>query len=159
MDVRGYDIGTVTFDDPTVYNDGTLGGITVSGNFVGNYPPLLNSVQCRWVQIITTNSPLNTNAAANTPYFDPGELDPTGDKDPFYWNTTLKGNDGNNYPQFYYVNIAMFGVAAVAALLAYEHSLVRHDDLSKLNAAFFTMNGVISVVFFVFVAGDLLIRR
>ncbi len=55
--------------------------------------------------------------------------------------------------------LAMFGVAAVAALLAYEHSLVRHDDLSKLNAAFFTMNGVISVVFFMFVAGDLLIRR
>jgi 4-hydroxybenzoate polyprenyltransferase len=55
--------------------------------------------------------------------------------------------------------IAMLGVALVAALLAYEHSLVRHDDLSKLNAAFFTMNGVISVVFFAFVAGDLLIRR
>jgi len=55
--------------------------------------------------------------------------------------------------------IAMTGVAAVAALLAYEHSLVRHDDLSKLNAAFFTMNGVISVVFFAFVAGDVLARR
>ena len=45
------------------------------------------------------------------------------------------------------------------ALLAYEHSLVRHDDLGKLNAAFFTMNGVISVVFFGFVAGDVLMRR
>ncbi len=55
--------------------------------------------------------------------------------------------------------LAAVGVIAVAALLAYEHSLVRHDDLSKLNAAFFTMNGVISVVFFVFVAGDLLVRR
>ncbi|MFZ1919177.1 MAG: UbiA-like polyprenyltransferase [Terriglobales bacterium] len=55
--------------------------------------------------------------------------------------------------------LAFIGVFAVAALLAYEHSLVRHDDLSKLNAAFFTMNGVISVVFFVFVAGDLLLRR
>jgi 4-hydroxybenzoate polyprenyltransferase len=55
--------------------------------------------------------------------------------------------------------IAMLGVLAVAALLAYEHSLVRHDDLSKLNAAFFTMNGVISVVFFVFVAGDVLMKR
>ncbi|MGH9643851.1 MAG: UbiA-like polyprenyltransferase, partial [Terriglobales bacterium] len=41
--------------------------------------------------------------------------------------------------------LAVMGVIAVAALLAYEHSLVRHDDLSKLNAAFFTMNGVISV--------------
>jgi 4-hydroxybenzoate polyprenyltransferase len=55
--------------------------------------------------------------------------------------------------------IALMGVAAVAALLAYEHSLVRHDDLGKLNAAFFTMNGVISVVFFGFVAGDVLMRR
>src|SRR5271155_356926 len=55
--------------------------------------------------------------------------------------------------------LAVVGVIAVAALLLYEHSLVRHDDLSKLNAAFFTMNGVISVVFFFFVAGDLLLRR
>jgi len=55
--------------------------------------------------------------------------------------------------------LAIAGVAAVAALLLYEHTLVRHDDLSKLNAAFFTMNGVISVVFFFFVAGDLLLRR
>jgi 4-hydroxybenzoate polyprenyltransferase len=55
--------------------------------------------------------------------------------------------------------LAMAGVAIVALLLAYEHSLVRHDDLSKLNAAFFTMNGVISVVFFIFVAGDLLLRK
>ena len=46
----------------------------------------------------------------------------------------------------------------VAALLAYEHSLVASDDLSKFNAAFFTMNGVIAVVFFVFVAADLLLR-
>jgi 4-hydroxybenzoate polyprenyltransferase len=55
--------------------------------------------------------------------------------------------------------LAVVGVIAVAALLLYEHALVRHDDLSKLNAAFFTMNGVISVVFFFFVAGDLLLRR
>jgi 4-hydroxybenzoate polyprenyltransferase len=55
--------------------------------------------------------------------------------------------------------LAMVGIIAVAALLLYEHSLVRHDDLSKLNAAFFTMNGVISVVFFFFVAGDLLVRH
>ena len=54
--------------------------------------------------------------------------------------------------------LAVVGVIAVALLLAYEHSLVRHDDLSKLNAAFFTMNGVISVVFFVFVAADILRR-
>jgi 4-hydroxybenzoate polyprenyltransferase len=55
--------------------------------------------------------------------------------------------------------LAIAGVIAVALLLAYEHSLVSPRDLSKLNAAFFTMNGVISVVFFVFVAADLLLRR
>jgi 4-hydroxybenzoate polyprenyltransferase len=46
------------------------------------------------------------------------------------------------------------GVAAVAGLLAYEHSLVRPGDLRRLDAAFFTMNGVISVTFFVFVLLD-----
>ncbi|HVO82630.1 MAG TPA: UbiA-like polyprenyltransferase [Terriglobales bacterium] len=55
--------------------------------------------------------------------------------------------------------LAAAGVVAVAALLAYEHSLVSADDLSRLNAAFFTMNGVISVVFFCFVAADLLVAK
>ena len=44
-----------------------------------------------------------------------------------------------------------FGVVAVALLLAYEHSLVRPGDLRRLDAAFFTVNGLISVVFFAFV--------
>ena len=48
------------------------------------------------------------------------------------------------------------GVVAVAALLFYEHSLVRPGHLARLNAAFFTVNGVIAVVFFVFVALDTL---
>ena len=55
--------------------------------------------------------------------------------------------------------LAACGVLAVVLLLLYEHSLVKADDLSKLNAAFFTMNGIISVLFFVFVAGDLLLRK
>src|SRR4051812_26726452 len=55
--------------------------------------------------------------------------------------------------------IAVAGVVAVATLLGYEHSLVSHEDLSKLNAAFFTMNGVISVMFFFFIAAAVLIRR
>jgi 4-hydroxybenzoate polyprenyltransferase len=46
------------------------------------------------------------------------------------------------------------GVAAVAALLVYEHALVRPNDLRRLDAAFFTMNGVISVAFAVFVIAD-----
>ncbi|MCU1285751.1 MAG: putative 4-hydroxybenzoate polyprenyltransferase [Acidobacteriales bacterium] len=54
--------------------------------------------------------------------------------------------------------LAIVGLVIVAMLLAYEHSLVRADDLSKLNAAFFTMNGVIAVVFFVFIAADLLVK-
>ncbi len=53
---------------------------------------------------------------------------------------------------------AVLGVVAVLALLAYEHSLVSARDLTKLNAAFFTMNGIIAVVFFVFLAADLLLR-
>ena len=49
------------------------------------------------------------------------------------------------------------GVAATAGLLAYEHSIVRPGDLHRLDAAFFTLNGVISVVFFAFVALDVLV--
>ena len=48
------------------------------------------------------------------------------------------------------------GVVAVAALLVYEHSLVSPRDTSRLDAAFFTMNGVISVTFFAFVLLDVL---
>jgi 4-hydroxybenzoate polyprenyltransferase len=55
--------------------------------------------------------------------------------------------------------VAIAGVVVVAVLLVYEHSLVTADNLSKLNAAFFTMNGVISVVFFGFVAADILLLR
>jgi 4-hydroxybenzoate polyprenyltransferase len=54
--------------------------------------------------------------------------------------------------------LADAGVIVVGLLLAYEHSLVSANDLSRLNAAFFTMNGFISVIFFLFVAGDLLSR-
>jgi 4-hydroxybenzoate polyprenyltransferase len=54
---------------------------------------------------------------------------------------------------------ALIGIAAVALLLLYEHMIVSPGDLRRLNAAFFTMNGVISVVYFLFVAADLLVRR
>jgi 4-hydroxybenzoate polyprenyltransferase len=49
------------------------------------------------------------------------------------------------------------GVAATIALLVYEHSIVRPGDLRRLDAAFFTLNGVISVLFFAFVALDVLV--
>ncbi len=48
------------------------------------------------------------------------------------------------------------GVACVALLLGYEHSLVRPGDLRRLDAAFFTMNGVISVAYCAFVLADVL---
>ena len=46
------------------------------------------------------------------------------------------------------------GVLDVAGLLAYEHAIVSPSDLRRLNMAFFTMNGVISIVFFCFVLAD-----
>lgn len=46
--------------------------------------------------------------------------------------------------------LAWAGIAVVASLLAYEHSLVKPDDLSKLDAAFFTVNGYISLLFLLF---------
>src|SRR5437764_7403889 len=55
--------------------------------------------------------------------------------------------------------LSIIGVAVVFLLLGYEHSLVSKDDLSKLNAAFFTMNGVIAVVFFIFLALDLTLHH
>ncbi|MFZ2086693.1 MAG: UbiA-like polyprenyltransferase [Candidatus Sulfotelmatobacter sp.] len=62
-------------------------------------------------------------------------------------------------PAFGLGKLALCGVIAVMLLLLYEHSLVKPDDLSRLNDAFFTMNGVISVVFALFVAADLLLRK
>jgi 4-hydroxybenzoate polyprenyltransferase len=55
--------------------------------------------------------------------------------------------------------LAAAGIAAVAGLLIYEHRLVRADDLSRVDAAFFTMNGWVSVLFFVFWAGDVYLGR
>jgi 4-hydroxybenzoate polyprenyltransferase len=55
-------------------------------------------------------------------------------------------------------SIAIAGVAAVAALLAWEHRLVRATDLSRIDAAFFTMNGYVSVIFFLFWAAAIFIR-
>jgi 4-hydroxybenzoate polyprenyltransferase len=55
--------------------------------------------------------------------------------------------------------LALAGVAAVASLLVYEHSLVKANDLSRVNAAFFTMNGYVSVLFFLFWAADILLLK
>jgi 4-hydroxybenzoate polyprenyltransferase len=59
---------------------------------------------------------------------------------------------------FHFHALGWLGIAAVGLLLAYEHSLVSPRDLRRLNAAFFTMNGVIAMVFLAFVAADLWLR-
>jgi len=51
--------------------------------------------------------------------------------------------------------VGWVGIAVVGLLLAYEHALVSPRDLRRLNAAFFTMNGVIATLFLLFVAADL----
>ena len=55
--------------------------------------------------------------------------------------------------------ISIAGVAVVAALLLYEHLIISPGDMHRMNAAFFTLNGVISVLFFGFVAIDVLLGR
>jgi len=59
---------------------------------------------------------------------------------------------------FHFLALGWMGIGAVGLLLAYEHSLVSPRDLRRLNAAFFTMNGVIAMVFLGFVACDLWLR-
>ena len=55
--------------------------------------------------------------------------------------------------------LSLAGIAVVIALLVYEHGLVKAHDLSRVNAAFFTVNGYVSFLFFAFWAADILIHR
>jgi 4-hydroxybenzoate polyprenyltransferase len=55
--------------------------------------------------------------------------------------------------------LAHAGFLVVALLLVYEHSIIAPHDLRRMNAAFFTLNGIISVVFFAAVCGDVFLRR
>jgi 4-hydroxybenzoate polyprenyltransferase len=55
--------------------------------------------------------------------------------------------------------IALVGMCLVVALLGYEHSIISPKNLSRMNAAFFTLNGVISVVFFLAIAADVFYRK
>jgi 4-hydroxybenzoate polyprenyltransferase len=54
---------------------------------------------------------------------------------------------------------AFLGLAVVALLLAYEHSLVKPNDLSRVNAAFFTVNGWVSLLFFASWAAAVFLKR
>jgi 4-hydroxybenzoate polyprenyltransferase len=60
---------------------------------------------------------------------------------------------------FHFGVAGWLGIAAAALLLGYEHAIVSPKDLRRLNAAFFTMNGVIAMVFLCFVATDVWLRR
>jgi 4-hydroxybenzoate polyprenyltransferase len=51
---------------------------------------------------------------------------------------------------------AWLGIVAVVSVLLWEHSLVHAKDLSRVNAAFFTANGYVSVLFFLFWSVDIL---
>ncbi|HEX3572344.1 MAG TPA: UbiA-like polyprenyltransferase [Acidobacteriaceae bacterium] len=55
--------------------------------------------------------------------------------------------------------IAYAGIVVVAALLLYEHSIVSPKDMRRMNAAFFMLNGVISIAFFCFLAADVLLDK
>jgi 4-hydroxybenzoate polyprenyltransferase len=55
--------------------------------------------------------------------------------------------------------IYFIGVTVTAILLAYENNLIKPHDISKLNMAFFTINGIISILLFCFVAADVIFRR
>ena len=51
--------------------------------------------------------------------------------------------------------LSLAGIGAIVLLLLYEHSLVKANDLSRVDAAFFTVNGYVSVLFFLFWAADM----
>jgi 4-hydroxybenzoate polyprenyltransferase len=55
--------------------------------------------------------------------------------------------------------VAKVGLVLVAVLLLYEHLIISPKDMRRMNAAFFTLNGIISILFFVSVATDLLLHR
>lgn len=55
--------------------------------------------------------------------------------------------------------LSVAGIFAVVILLVYEHGLVKPHDLSRVNAAFFTINGYVSILFFAFWAADILLHR
>ena len=65
---------------------------------------------------------------------------------------SIAGSLGD-FSLYYWIGFWIF-----TALLVYQHILVKHNDLSKINLAFFTTNGIASVIFGVFVIADLLIK-
>jgi len=81
----------------------TLGGDRIfSAYATGYYPLLKEGVELRWVQLVSTTHPLHTDAQPNTPYFYPGERDPLGDGDPFYWNTSVRTRSGSLRDEYFY---------------------------------------------------------
>lgn len=62
-------------------------------------------------------------------------------------------------PAFGLGTIAWIGTGVVAALLCYEHSIIRPTDLRRMDAAFFLLNGIISVLYFAAIAADVIVAR
>jgi 4-hydroxybenzoate polyprenyltransferase len=60
---------------------------------------------------------------------------------------------------FHLSGLSFAGIAVVVLLLVYEHGLVKPNDLTRVNAAFFTVNGYVSLLFFAFWAADILLHR
>jgi len=75
---------------------------TFTAYATGYYPLLKEGVELRWVQLVSTTHPLHTDAQPNTPYFYPGERDPLGDGDPFYWNTSVRTRSGSLRDEYFY---------------------------------------------------------
>jgi 4-hydroxybenzoate polyprenyltransferase len=73
-----------------------------------------------------------------------------------HFATILLLSQIGSYPEFgilYWIGFLVF-----SALLIYQHTLVQHNDLSKVNLAFFTTNGIASVIFGAFVIANILIK-
>jgi len=76
----------------------------------------------------------------------------------FTWQFSNYGDVLGQYQVQFVRSLVYAGIVTIVALLlAYEHSLVRPGDLRRLDAAFFTVNGVISLIFFACVALDVLV--
>ena len=75
---------------------------TFTAYATGYYPLLKEGVELRWVLLVSTTHPLHTDAQPNTPYFYPGERDPLGDGDPFYWNTSVRTRSGSLRDEYFY---------------------------------------------------------
>ncbi|MGH7243133.1 MAG: hypothetical protein ACREJD_06935 [Phycisphaerales bacterium] len=140
-------LATINLAFPIPYRDDDLKakGVSVSGKAVGTN---LLKGELQWIQLIKTNKPVNTAAAAGTPYFDPGETDPKGVDYPFYWNYVLKARDGNEYPNLFYKNNQTDGGMGLSFADKPTREYLRGavDWTAELSLVCFTAPGKIGVL-------------